>query len=412
MCFKIIFVIFIVFANFTEIFGQGESMTCTYALVSSVYTCNLKLNNTRGLNNFANIGGNHLSGKNDNLVLSVTSVAGSLSPNIPSIICAKFRNVQKITMNNVGIKNILIEDVSSFAYCSLTSYIEVCNDDIGQIDERSFINNPGLLELRLWNLNLSTLPETVFYNLINLERLYLHQNKFATLPTNLFRYLKRLQTLNLQENFIVTPNYKWFDTLISLKNLYLESNLIVDLPADLFRELTDLETITLSNNNLTILHSDPFGYLPKLKYFSLINCQLEAIDENLIDNTGAIQLSLTDNFCVNETVIDNSATRYSMRIILSECFDNYANLVGQTTTTISSITSTTANPNLPPGCIGGNVDARICELEDNNNKLTENVEDLMKKNLELENQNKVFASMFENMQSQIDELKNRPCSCL
>ena len=87
--------------------------------------------------------------------------------------------------------------------------------------------------------------------------------------------------------------------------------------------------ITLSNNNLTILCADPFGCLPKLKYFSLINCQLEAIDENLIDNTGAMQLLLTDNFYVNETIIDNSAMRYSVRIILSEYFDNYTNMVGR-----------------------------------------------------------------------------------
>ncbi|XP_070492464.1 leucine-rich repeat-containing protein 15-like [Chironomus tepperi] len=409
---KRILVIFVIFANFHAIFGQGETLTCTYATVSSVYTCNLKLNNTRGLNNFATITGNHLSGKNDNLVLSVASVAGSLSPNIPSIICDRFRNVQKISMNNIGIKNILIENRSSFTYCTYTNYIEICNDNIDEIDYRSFTSNTGLLDLRLWNLGLTTLPENVFNSLINLERLYLHKNKFETLPTNLFRYLKRLQVLNLQENLIVDLNYKWFDTLISLKSLYLESNKIVDLPTDIFRELTDLETITLSHNNLTILHSDPFGYLPKLKYFSLINCQLDAIDQDLIDNTGAIQFALNNNYCVNETITDNSATRYSMRIILAECFANYVDLMGQTTTTISAITSTTSNPNLPPNCIGGNIDARVCALEDKNEKLIESVEDLAKQNQELEDQNKAFASLLENMQSQIDELRNRPCSCL
>ncbi|CAG9798485.1 unnamed protein product [Chironomus riparius] len=329
---KIFAAVLMLMTNSNLILGQNEFARCAYRLYSSLYYCDFTIYNPRGVNNFHTINGTHITTSyTDAHVTTVNNLSGSKTTVVPTIICEKFYNLQRVSLCDLGIEYLNMENDISFKKCANILFIELCRNNITEIPENSFVA---------------------------------------------------------------------------------KSNLIVDLPADLFRELTDLETITLSNNNLTILHSDPFGYLPKLKYFSLINCQLEAIDENLIDNTGAIQLSLTDNFCVNETVIDNSATRYSMRIILSECFDNYANLVGQTTTTISSITSTTANPNLPPGCIGGNVDARICELEDNNNKLTENVEDLMKKNLELENQNKVFASMFENMQSQIDELKNRPCSCL
>lgn len=321
--------IFIIFINLRVIFAQSESLSCAYLNVGSTYTCNLKLINNRGLNNFAAISGNHLSGKNDNLVLSVASVAGSVSPNIPSIICNKFRNLQMISMNNVGIKNLLIEGLSSFTYCNSTITIEVCNDKIGEIDDRSFIYNVGLLDLRLWNLGLTTLPEKIFVNLINLQKLHLNKNNFVSLPNNLFRYQKRLQILNLSDNFIVTPNFKWFDTLISLTYLYLENNLIEDLPTDVFSTLTDLNYISLSGNNLTILHSDPFGVLPKLKTIQVINCNIRAIDENLIDNTGTTQISLTNNTCVNEVITDPSGSRYSMRIILTDCFRNYEKYTGR-----------------------------------------------------------------------------------
>ncbi|KAL7043563.1 hypothetical protein ACKWTF_001573 [Chironomus riparius] len=403
-------IIFIFFINLGNIFAQSESLSCTYLNVGSTYTCNLKLINTRGLNNFATITGTHLSGRNDNYVLSVTSVAGSVSPNIPSIICNKFRGLQMISMNNVGIKSFLIEGLSSFTYCNTTTTIEICNNKISEIDERSFMYNVGLLELKLWNLGLTNLPEKVFHNLINLQKLHLHKNNFTSLPNNLFRYLKRLLILNLSDNFIVTPNYKWFDTLISLNSFYIDNNLIEDLPTDVFSSLTDLIYISMSGNNLTILHSDPFGVLPKLKTIQAINCQLKAIDENLIDNTGTTQISLTNNTCVNEVITDSSGSRYSMRIILADCFRNYAKYMGQTTTTMNPIT-TVPTTTLPSGCVSGNESTRICKLEDKSQQLSSNFESFIQEIVNLKNQNIVINETVQQLQDQITVLTNRPCSC-
>jgi len=59
---------------------------------------------------------------------------------------------------------------------------------------------------------------------------------------------------------------------------------------------------------------------------------------------------------------------------------------------------------LPPECNNGNLDERVCKLEDMNEKLQENAH----------NQDKInndFHLLIADMQDKISELASRPCAC-
>lgn len=108
------------------------------------------------------------------------------------------------------------------------------------------------------------------------------------------------------------------------------------------------------------------------------------------------------------------------------------------TTTLSTTTSSTSTPplttsteittsqTLPPTCIDGNLNDRVCELEKQNTELKEIIEEILKeKEVMRENfdsqietivrenaeQKSLVSAAFEDMQKQIYELASRPCSC-
>jgi len=63
---------------------------------------------------------------------------------------------------------------------------------------------------------------------------------------------------------------------------------------------------------------------------------------------------------------------------------------------------------LPPGCSDGNLDERVCRLEDENEEIQQNfgnqIEALVKENEEQR-------SLLADLQNQINELASCPCAC-
>jgi len=78
------------------------------------------------------------------------------------------------------------------------------------------------------------------------------------------------------------------------------------------------------------------------------------------------------------------------------------------TTSITTELSTTDFTSSPPECIGGNIDERICRLEDKNEDFNDQILELQ---TTLENKSKAFAAALEVLENKIEELSNRPCAC-
>ncbi|CAH1710037.1 unnamed protein product [Chironomus riparius] len=263
--------IFIVLLNLILSFGQ--KLSCTYANNEEFeYSCYMTIQNPDGLNNFTDISGEHLAGRSDYDVQNIIRTISSKSINVPSIICNKFQNTKTFAFGSIGVE---------------------------RVDENTF---DGCKEL---------------------TRLWLYDNKISYLPKNIFDPLVNLEDLAISNNKISSISIEWFTNLVNLEVLYLHNNQIEDIPKKVFRSLKQLSKLYLTSNNLKVIHSESFGMLPNLKEIYIYINQINAIDERMIDLTGVEIIDMNDNVCASGRIIDDSATRQSMRNALQRCFDNY-----------------------------------------------------------------------------------------
>lgn len=311
--------------SFHLIFGQNETLQCTFTFIESEYTCLITIINPNGLNNFIRINGTHLENKTDQDVLRIyENIETRISTkNIPSIICDTFVNVQLISYDTMEIERI---DDYSFRNCKNLSTLFVWSNKITQIHANAFKENINLRDLALSDNQLTTLDENVFENLHNLYRLSLMMNKITHLPKGIFRNIKNLRILALADNQISSLEVEWFEVADNLLTLLLDNNRIEELPRGVFSRLTILPTIYLSENRLKVINSDAFSVHPNLTRVYFQNNQIEAVDERFIDNVGVTFLHLVNNKCVSSLIIDDSPSRDHMRSVLRTCFENFERL--------------------------------------------------------------------------------------
>lgn len=317
------FLILIIVSSFATklIPVQSEELHCDYKNDEDFgYTCELSIFNPNGLNNFSKINGTHQAGKSDSDVRNIKSTQNSLTTNIPSAICDKYRNTIVLQFVNISITKI---DEYSFRSCDKLEYLILDSNRIRQIHENSFVKNSKLQIMCLSDNMLSTLSPNTFAYQIELNMLELNRNGITDLPENIFKSLGKLKSLDLERNSIKELKVKWFENLDNLEVLQLNFNQIKELPLYVFSKLKYITKILLSNNNLEVIHSRSFGIHTELKSIHLQNDEIVAIDEKLIDNTGIMELKMTNNTCFNSDIIDNAPSRENMRMKLRKCFENY-----------------------------------------------------------------------------------------
>jgi len=392
---------FIFLLNLNFIRGQSEVLSCSYSGSTNSYTCSLTIINPNGLNNFTGINGMHLCGMTDEDVRYVYGAAGS-TPNIPSIICEKFKNTKKI---EIFARRLQIIDEDSFQNCKNLTHLDLKNNKIRQFHKNAFKENPELNQLLLWFNEIAELPEDPFTNLQKLVRLDFELNKITKLPENIF------------------------NPLTGLHVLYLERNLIEELPINAFSGMQNMSIFVIHNNKLKIVHADSFGNLPMLKEVYMYNNQIDAIDERFINNTGITSFELRYNLYVNKDLSDNTVSRENMRRELKVCFENYEEIMSGKTYPLNYLKFYTIFPNIYPGCVNGNLDERVCNLEsqheevvgdiktlsEENEKMRSEIDILAMEKQELEeyvkNQNKIFSVAIEELENQMFELKGCTCGC-
>lgn len=316
----VLIVIFVI--NFPPCHGQ--ELHCNFRNNDTFgYTCDLKINNPDGLNNFTGISGEHLSEMSDSDIRRILSATGSNSTNVPSIICKTFMNVTRIELLSMRISNI---DENSFKNCRFLKHLDLKLNQIKIIHEKSFNYNTELQTLYLWYNQLTTLPENVFSSQQKLQTLWINYNKIACPPKNVFDPLKGLTELDWRGNQIRNLTVEWFEKLENLKSLHFRANLIEELPKNVFNSLKKMTSLNIDNNRLKIINSDSFGVLPKFTQINLSYNQIDAVDEMIVDNTGLVLIAFGYNKCANVSIIDKTESRESMRSVLQDCFNNFKNL--------------------------------------------------------------------------------------
>ncbi|KAL7043461.1 hypothetical protein ACKWTF_001519 [Chironomus riparius] len=296
--------------------SHGQDLLCYFRSTGPFsYVCDLLIQNPTGFNNFTEIRGTHLPGRGNEHVTSVLRVSSSISTNIPSIICNSFINARDIDLFSIGIERI---NEDSFRNCTSLTNLNLGGNNIVEIEERSFSNN------------------------LLLDILSLPGNRLTTLPANIFANQRLLHALILSRNSLT------------------------ELPNNIFAPLTDLIELNLDFNQLGVIHSHWFGNLPTLSFVHLRENQINSVDERFIDNTGVYWLGMLSNICINQLVMDITATRQQMRTALRVCFENYQDT---------------------SGCTPGNLDERVCKLENENAQQQMEIDELKKAVQELLNRN-------------------------
>ena len=317
MSLKVVFTIFIFAINFNAILCQ---LSCNYNTTSYGYTCELYIYNPNGLNNFGSIDGTHLPGYTDNNVECIIVTPGSISPNIPSAICLKFKYIYFMLLRSMGIQRV---DDYSFISCNGMRHLDLTGNSISTVHEKAFIRNLNLFSIIFRGHNLSTLPENVFQYQQQLVSLAIASSVLQDLPTKIFWPLTGLEVLDLEYNRLQILRPEWFENLQNLEHLYLPGNFITDFPKNVFSHLTKLTLLYAHGNRLKMIHADSFGFLPNLKNIYIYSNLVDAIDENLIDYTGVTNIDMNGNICATGDIRDDSISRDYMRAVLRECFNNY-----------------------------------------------------------------------------------------
>ncbi|XP_078575503.1 uncharacterized protein LOC144861459 [Branchiostoma floridae x Branchiostoma japonicum] len=120
-------------------------------------------------------------------------------------------------------------------------------NEISDIQAGTFSPTPRLINLHLYQNNLTNLRSDMFTGLGNLLKLYLYSNEISDIQAG---------------TFISTPQ---------LTSLTLDDNKLTNLRSDMFTGLGNLEELYLFRNRLTTLSSAEYDILSSISYVSIDN---------------------------------------------------------------------------------------------------------------------------------------------
>lgn len=311
---------FILLMSFVKIDAQKDDLFCRYSSLGTVYICELTIQNPNGRDDFNEIEGEHEFDHDNSDVLVTTRVGGSVSSNVPSIICSDFPNLATLSLWDIGIERV---SENAFKNCKLISTVNLEKNRITELDENVFRENLKLEYLFLGFNQLTTLPGNIFINQHVLMTLWIDNNRITHLPENVFRSLRKLTSLNINENQLSTLTPNIFNSLKNLESLSLSSNNIKELPKNIFNSLRKLTGLWIENNDIKTISSKSFSVHRDLKFVGLSNNQINGIDRVFINNVEVVRLNMIGNICANKVIVDDSPSKKILKAELKICFKNF-----------------------------------------------------------------------------------------
>jgi Leucine-rich repeat (LRR) protein len=348
-----------------------ERLLCNYrAYDDEDYICSLNIFNPLGREQFVEVEGEHVEGRQNTDVRSLYGAYAN-TLNFPARICLQFRYLVEISMLYSGIEYI---DDTSFAGCDNIVSITLHANLIQSIPDFIFTNNPRLevlsIErnglnwispfafwgtslnhldiannpltlfdpnwtaslgqtlriLNLMNTQLQGLPVGAFDATPNLVDLTLANNPFVDLDASTFTALTQLDILTMGNTNLVGLNLEWFRTLTALRTLNLQGNNLFELPAYIFSELRNLTNLYIYNNNIRDIDLASFGSsIGSIETLSAQYNQIMGIDPEFLNQASNLNiLYLSGNNCSGENFYDVLESRNNVSTALQQCFTNFA----------------------------------------------------------------------------------------
>ncbi|XP_070497788.1 chaoptin-like [Chironomus tepperi] len=335
------------------------------------YYCSMTIQNVQGRNDFMEITGNHYEDLSNNDVRMVDAEVQD-TRNIPSIICRQFPNMDELFIQD---SHVQVINEQSFEECRNLGFLNLNGNEITTVPDFTFVNNPNIFTMELYNNLISTIepnafaglemelldleknlltsidgrwfepskeyltyiympanrlqdiPEDAFASLNNLMSLDLGINPGINLPSGVFQPLRgSLQRLFLDECDISEINPLWFEGLQELRLLMLNENQIDNLQPGVFDNLPNLFTIDVGLNRLTMVHSDSFGStLSVLTNYYNDGNPTTSIDPDFFDRAVNLNyLLVRNNECINRNFYGILMNRENVRVELADCFDGFS----------------------------------------------------------------------------------------
>lgn len=186
-----------------------------------------------------------------------------------------FGNLSKLTVLYLN-RNNLTRLPNEIGNLSNLSELDLSHNKIRNLPS-NIGNLTNLSKLYIWNNELQELPSEI-KNMINLSYLDLQYNQLTNIPIEIGN-LSNLKYLDVQYNQL---NYLPIEigNLTKLEDLELSSNNITTLPVE-FTNLTNLKNLNL-NTNKDFNFPEGIEKLTKLKNLSLLDCNINQIEQNII----------------------------------------------------------------------------------------------------------------------------------
>jgi Leucine-rich repeat (LRR) protein len=187
---------------------------------------------------------------------------------------------QQIT--NQRLKLLIESQQSKIDFISLLE-INLYDNQLTSLAADTFKSFPNLTVISLSSNHIISLDKDVFSKTPNLNLLFLDNNRLTTLDRSIFSKLRKLTVLYLDNNQITTVDRDIFSKLISLNELCLDHNRFAQIDHITFARLVNLTKLDLSHNHLKS-PLDPGLFIPmtKLEKLNLSN-NIQLKRENIND---------------------------------------------------------------------------------------------------------------------------------
>lgn len=245
---------------------------------SFLYFCRLTVQNVQGRNDFTEITGDHYEDLGNNDVRFVDAEVQD-TRNIPSIICQQFPNLDELFIQD---SHVQIINEQTFEDCRHLGFLNLNGNEITTIPDFTFINNPNIFTIELYNNRISRIEPNAFagleVELIDMERnllteidgrwfepskeyltyIYLAANRIRDVPDNTFETLSNLRTLDLGINPELNLSPFALNGLQGLQLLHLDECGISEVNPLWFKGLQELRLLMLNENQIETLQPGVF----------------------------------------------------------------------------------------------------------------------------------------------------------
>ncbi|XP_063702564.1 leucine-rich repeat-containing G-protein coupled receptor 5A [Culicoides brevitarsis] len=211
--------------------------------------------------------------------------------------CLCSGTVEKLVLNcrATGINNeLLLFSTSKFPETLIK--LDLGNNNITSLPNRSFNSLKNLEELILSDNNLISINQEAFYKLNRLKRLILHNCNLTTFPLEALQQVPWLNFIQLSGNSITSLVNVSLVPFTNLKSLRLDGNLLEKVPTYALTGLTVLDALNLENNLIASIKDDDFPLMGNLTVLLLKRNRIMEISAGAFKNMGRLKiLEIDDN---------------------------------------------------------------------------------------------------------------------